>query len=303
LSVRTQRATASGGYVDLELAFGAFNNPDLLVWVEVKHGAGLGESQLETYAKDITHVPAAMRRLVLLAPRDSMPTVLERTAKPIEWQRVARFLRRRPKGEVDPVHQFLVMEFLAYLEEEGLTDAPALTAAHAFSLAARPSAERTLATLLELTAQYVTVNWGTPKKYLQVPGSSKPNYGPGFWATYEVAPEGSTPESTWRSPNAWFEWALGADSARAEGRDAYSFTAGAAFENKANPAKVPGNEGWLAERIGEEFEYVQPWYWKLVRFKYPEQLLVETTVEDQAAALGEWILESFRRLAAAPPPH
>jgi len=296
VSVRTQRATR-GGYVDLELAFGAPTNPDLIVWVEVKHGAGESGSQLTTYALDIERVPAGERKSVLLAPRDSMPPARDTNVISIEWQQVASFLRHLPKSqEDDPVHRFLVREFLAYLEEEGLTDAPALTAAHALSLAVGPSAERTLSTLLELTFAHVENAWGKPTDYRKIPGSQKPNFAPGWWASYEKAP-------AWKS-NAWFDWALFPDSARADGRDSYAFFSGVTFERTrgGNPASIAGNEAWLRERGEAGFEYVQDWYWRLVRYLYPEQLLAETTLEAQADRLGRWIVESFALLAEAPPP-
>jgi hypothetical protein len=301
VSVRTQRATG-GGYVDLELAFGAPTNPDLIVWVEVKHGAGESGSQLETYARDIERVPASERKLVLLAPRDSMPPVRDPTVIRIEWQQVASFLRHLPKSqEDDPVHRFLVREFLAYLEEEGLTDAPALTAAHALSLAVGPSAERTLSTLLELTFAHVEKAWGKPADYRRIAGSQKPNFAPWWWASYDTAPRGKEP--AWKS-QAWFDWALFPDSARAEGRDSYAFFSGVTFERSrgGSPASIVGNEAWLRERSAAGFEYVQDSYWRLVRYLYPEQLLSETTIEDQAAKLGRWIVESFALLAKAPPP-
>lgn len=69
LTVRSQRTTLSGGFLDLELCFGPPTAPDLLIWIEVKHGAGLHGEQLEIYANDIENELAGEKHLILLAPR------------------------------------------------------------------------------------------------------------------------------------------------------------------------------------------------------------------------------------------
>ena len=161
LGERTRTAIREDG--DLELAFGPAV-PELLVWMEIKHHAGLPEYQLPRYRNDIDNVPADRRVLALVAPRDLMPSTNERA---VTWQEIARFLRQSWTTDVlDETGTFLVREFLAYLEEEGLTDADALTAAHAFSLAARPATDRTIATLLQLADRHIRKEWGS-----RAPGS------------------------------------------------------------------------------------------------------------------------------------
>jgi hypothetical protein len=164
-SIRTQRRTASGGFVDLELRFAG--DAPLLVWVEVKHGADLHEQQIESYASDILAEALGERHLVLLAPRQSMPQSTQ-GATPVEWQRVARLLQSLERDKsLHDVERFLVREFCRYLKEEGLADEEALTAATAFALAARPTAERTLARLLEIVDGYVPAAWGEPTNFLK----------------------------------------------------------------------------------------------------------------------------------------
>ena len=290
LRIGTQRPTASGGYVDCELAFGSGSIPDLLVWIEVKRSAPVEESQLNTYADDIEHVPAVARRLGVLAPRGSMPASVL-AAEPFTWQQVAAACRRYGGEETDPIGQFFVEEFSSFLEEEALADAPALTAAHAFTFAARPAADRTIATLLELTAGHVSRAWGEPEDFGRISGSKNANYGPGWWAGYATAPAGQDPASTWGGT--WFEWGLRPDSSRRDSRDAFAFDAGAAFDPKGTPVKVAGNEPWLAARAGAGFEYLQSYWWRLVRYKYPEELLAQQTLEDQAEVLGAWVAAAF----------
>jgi hypothetical protein len=41
---------------------------------------------------------------------------------------------------------------------------------------------------------------------------------------------------------------------------------------------------------------------RLVRLKYPDELLAQTTLEARGQALGEWIVEAFERLAQNAPP-
>jgi hypothetical protein len=88
-------------------------------------------------------------------------------ATPVEWQRVGRQLERFEREEpLDDVERFLVREFRRYLKEEGLADEGALTAAAAFAFAARPSAERTLARLVEIADASRATAWDAGVKGL-----------------------------------------------------------------------------------------------------------------------------------------
>lgn len=125
--VRTQRATVGGRFVDLELCFGSPVAPELRVWVEVKHGAELGELQLENYAQDLALETQVRSQLVLLAPRDAMPAV-SAGAIAVEWQQLARrLLEARKAFASGSADAWLVDEFVRYLKEEGLSDQEALT--------------------------------------------------------------------------------------------------------------------------------------------------------------------------------
>ena len=54
--------------------------------------------------------------------------------------------------------------------------------------------------------------------------------------------------------------------------------------------------------MADGFEYLSDWYWRLIRYRYPEQLLAETTMEQQAKSLADWIIQAFQALADSPPP-
>jgi hypothetical protein len=73
-------------------------------------------------------------------------------------------------------------------------------------------------------------------------------------------------------------------------------------ERKDAPFAKGGNEEWLATVDVKGFERVQPWYWALWRPLYPEQLLTETDIEVEAERLAVWVLDTFRQVAASPPP-
>lgn len=297
--IRTQRTTVNGNFVDLELAFGSPLEPHQRVWVEVKHGTGLHEDQLESYAADMTLELQTRADLVLLAPRASMPDVGD-GATPVEWQRVARAIEAASRSnQFESGSRWLMDEFVTYLKEEGLADEEALNPAHVFVLSARPASDRAVARLIELGQQHVVKEWPSLREFSKRGG--KPAHGPGWWATFDVLPSG-TAAATWRK--AWFEWSLREDEFRGQPRDAFAFCAGATFQSmKDSPLSISGNEAWLAALTAEGFERVQAWYWRLWRPLYPEQLMAETTLEAQGRKLGEWILESFRLLSASPPPH
>lgn len=298
LWVRTQRATVGRRLVDLELAFGNATAPDLRVWVEIKHGADTHENQLESYVEDMKVETQGAGDVVLLAPRDSMPAAPDGVPR-LEWQGVGRFMRDWRRSEaVSTRAQWLIEEFIAYLQEEGLMDGERLTAAQAFELEARPAAERTVARLMEIAQAHVVAAWGEPDKKA---GGTNANFGQEWWASFPVASAGDQPAETWRK--AWFDWTLRDDSFVAEPRDSLAFFAGATFEaTKGSALSVPANGQWFAERSQDGFERAQAWYWRLWRVRYPDQLLSGNTLEDQGRELGEWIVDAFRTLANAPPP-
>jgi hypothetical protein len=125
-------------------------------------------------------------------------------------------------------------------------------------------------------------------------------------ANYEAARTRRATVTSWLG--GWFEW--GVDDAEdldyvdAEDlRGSTLFYAGVTFEAKANPLKLAGNEAWLNARLSEGF--LATWfdgYHRLVRLRYPDQLLAQSTLDAQGRNLGEWIVETFATPSANPPP-
>jgi hypothetical protein len=295
--VRTQRGTVGSRFVDLELAFGTAAAPELRVWIEIKHGADTHENQLENYLNDITTETQAVGRVVLPAPRGLKPDAP--TAVPqVERQRVGRFVRAWCRsGHALPRATWLGEEFMSYLREEGLMDGERLSAAHAFELEARPTAERTVARLMEIAQAHVIAGWGEP---IGKAGGANANFGEGWWASFATAPRGTEENRVWGKTH--LEWTLRDDTILAEPRDGLGFFAGAGFQGVVgSPVGEAKNGQWFMARAAQGFEKVQPWAWHLWRVIYPDQLLVGATLEAQGQALADWVLAAFRELGAAPP--
>jgi hypothetical protein len=273
------------------------------VWVEIKHGADVHGTQLDDYVADIHLEPADERLVVVLAPRGSAGelTGVPLTVPVTEWQTVAAVARRRAKRpDIGEVESFLLSDYLAYLREEGLMDEELLTAEHAFALRAHPQAESAVTRLVELADAHIAKRWGTRG---QTAGGTKPAYGLGYWAHYALLPNDAEGASdTWRSTT--LEWGLTRDNDREEARNAWVFFAGATiWAARDSPANQPDNAAWLDARRKDGFEYLSAWYWRLNRYRYPEELLSATSLDAQVQALGDWVVETFGKLAAAPPPH
>lgn len=304
LRVSTQRTTKSGKFVDLELRLTPqpFGPGEVcLFWVEVKHGAGVHGTQLTDYETDIRSEDADERLVLILAPRQSLAGLIgvPETMPVVEWQALADAVRRwARRPELSAVDRFLLTDYLAYLNEEGLMDVEVLTAEHAFVMSAYTEAEQAITKLMEVTDAWIQERWG---KRGRTYGGKKPTYGPLYWAHYPMAAKGENPPTTWRSTN--FEWALLPDGHRDESRNAWAFVAGATFwAARDSPAPLPENAEWLAAHCKHGFEYVNSWSWRLWRHLYPEELLGAKTLDDQAALLGAWVVESFTLLARMPPP-
>jgi hypothetical protein len=142
-SVRTERPTYGGKSVDLELRFARRQDRgagDIVVWVEVKHGASPHEHQLSNYLRDIAYLGARASAVVLLAPRQSYPFTTPEPPPPEvcqrRWQQTAvRCARWGQRSEVGAVPRFLVDEFLDYLQEESLMDPDVISPVHLVALA------------------------------------------------------------------------------------------------------------------------------------------------------------------------
>lgn len=308
--IDTQVPTATGRFVDLEVrlqpARPSSELEDVVIWVEVKYGAAIHGDQLEAYLRDIRTRPARHHVVVLLAPRGDSFVDRPREVPLVEWEAVGRAVTRVSLARALPDNEgWILNEYLSYLEEEGLMDPDALTAVHALSLMSSGEAEDALAGVCEHADAAVSVEWGKPTDYGK-PARSRSDeaaFGVGYWASFDARPAAET----WRE--GWFEWGnddpenwqyIDAD----EIRGSNVFYAGAGFKAKTNPYVVEENEAWIASLLSAGFVWC--WFgdfYRLVRVKYPDELLSETTLEGQGLLLAGWIAETFRLLEASPPPH
>lgn len=183
----------------------------------------------------------------------------------------------------------------------------ALTAAHAIALMEMDDADAALAGICEHAEAWVRSKWGEPKDWRKPKASTDHAFGCDYWAAYPPHRDQGKTAPTWLG--AWFDWGVGYTSGwqyldPGTVRGSVAIWAGVGFEAKGHPSKVEGNEKWRAKLLNDEF--VPCWfrdYHRLVRVKYPDELLVATTVEEQGQTLGRWVVAAFERLAKHVPPN
>jgi hypothetical protein len=309
VQVETQVATTQGRYVDLELVLrprpGAAE-PGLLVWVEVKHGADLHGDQVDAYLNDIVgrHPGEDLERVVvLLGPRGWEPsqTVAEQASR-ADWQALAHVVRTHVAALDAPEQRWLLNEYIRYLKEEGLSDPDALTVSSALALMYYEQAQEAAAGICEHADAVVSERWGDRTDCAKN-RSGDPTYGLGYWANYEPNARGSQPHERWGS--AWFEWGLRYGPSLQfvdDRRGTHMFIAGAAtYYAKDEAATRAGNEAWMGRRHADGFQRAWLDNYRLVRIRYPDELLVASSLEEQGGVLGQWIVDAFTALAADPP--
>jgi hypothetical protein len=306
VEISTQVATSSGHYVDLELLLrgpiGA-EEPGLLVWVEIKHGAGLSGNQLDWYVRDIElrPVPEAVERaVVLLVPRGESPDGdVPATVLITDWQGLARAIHPASLMARSAEESWLLSEYIRYLKEEALSDPDGLTAVSALALMEARTASDAVTGICQYAGDLVSSAWGgAPKKYRTA------GYGLGYYAGDYPHGMGAEASPTWRG--AWLEWGL-RDALRMPGleepRGNWAFMSGLSFYSKDDPTKRKGNVTWIGERAAEGFtRFSVDGFGRFAVLRYPDQLLNHTTLEQQGRAVGQWILDVFNKLAGAPPP-
>jgi hypothetical protein len=310
-SIRTQLTTPKGRFVDLEIWLQprrpSERADDIRVWIEAKHGTDVHGDQLEVYLADIQAYPASHRVVMLLIPRDQELAALPPDSVPLTtWQTISEVVQKWRRERVCRVEQkWLLDEYASYLYEEGLMDPEALDAAYVLALMEANDAEAAAASICEHADAWVMKHWGARTGFVTRRGAStEPDYGLGYWANYSPDPTSSVAADTWRG--GWFEWGMRntEDMEYVDApRGSYAFYAGASFEAKSNPYKTSDNEAWMNARLADGF--VRAWFtrYRMVRLKYPDELLAYTTLEDQGQALGQWVVEAFHVLAANAPPH
>jgi hypothetical protein len=179
----------------------------------------------------------------------------------------------------------------------------ALTSDHALALREHNAATAVVASLCERADAAVQRDWGERLSHHKQTGSALPAYGPGYWAIYDPHQRGAPQPSSWR--DGWFEWGLRNTSGIAyldEARGSWVFTAGATLHPHDYTRTAEGNTGWFLRRTADRFAYFwEGRYYRLARVLYPDELLDQTTLEDQGTKLGRWALQAFAALARDPP--
>jgi hypothetical protein len=310
--VRTQVGTPKGRFVDMEIWLrpetATSAAEDVLLWLEIKHGADIHGDQLYAYLEDIQAEPAAQRAVLLLAPRgQAFSSSLPEGVALVDWQTAAAtvgdFARDRERSESQ---RWLADQYAQYLDEENLMDPEALDTIGALALMEANNAAAAAGGICEHADAEVIARWNQRSSHRTPQGKSEnPDYGLDYWAVYPTHGVGDMPSPAWEP--CWFEWGAvnteELDYVDAEDiRGATAFYAGATFEAKSNPGRNPGNEPWLNTLRAAGF--LPTWfngYHRLLRLKYPDELLAYTTLDRQGQSLGEWICGAFAMLIENPP--
>lgn len=311
--VRTQVTTPKGRFVDMEIWLrpkrAAEVVEDVVLWLEIKEGSDIHGNQLDVYLEDIVAHKAAQKAVLLVAPRgESFASDPPLPVAPVDWQTVSGVVAAvAADPATDDVDLWLLDEYAAYLREEGLMDPEALDVGMALALMEVNDAEEAAAGICEHADAWVAAQWDKRTNQAMPRGNSTdPAYGLDYWANYEPNRLGEAVAPTWQG--GWFEWGMRNTEEldymnEDDIRGAHVFYAGVTFEAKANPAKTEGNEEWLNARLSDGF--FATWfggYHRLVRLRYPDELLAQITLESQGQALGEWVVEAFERSAQNAPP-
>lgn len=312
ISVDTQVATSSGKFIDLEIHIRPELGSDLddvLIWVEIKHGTQPGHRQLENYVEDIEFRAASRRVVMFLTSERELPEV---GVVPVEvpaatWEHFASDLPEFALGRTDSTEQWLLSEYMAYLKEERLMRPEGLTTVHALALSEIRHAEGAIAEVCERADVYVRTHWNDRGSHrTRSHRSDEAHYGPGWWSLYPTHKLGDNfQEGSWAGDD--FEWAIFSvdDTDLQETRGAWLIIAGASTSaGKSRVTRRDGNGEWLTGCLALGFQdFGISGRYRLMRVKYPDELLNQNGVEAQGEELGRWIVASFNALANNPPPN
>lgn len=289
--VRTQQMTSTGHFIDVQISYGPRGVASTLIWIEVKHASGLGRAQMLRYQRDLLVERAQHRELVLLAPsRLKADEPLPPTARHVTWESVADACREARADLSEPVKIWLLDQFVAYLEEEGLSQSN-LNKHHVSLLRDAMDTWRVLDALITLTVERVDARWGKRVSPKRLTATIDVEF------RHETHPVGSRRIRTWR--DARFYWGCAADE-RVDDPNVYAFFA-SAWLGKARPELKEDNRRWLAALGRKGYEYVpdgrDAW---LNQWLSPAELVGKGSLPEQAEFLATWILRSFRGLGSPP---
>ena len=293
-----------GRYVDLELRFASIaglSADDVRVWIEIKHGTHPHTGQLAAYRKTL----GDMGDVVLLAPASSLPypdsAEVPAAIPQRSWEQVGQLCARYDARSV--VEGWLLDELVAYLREEGLMGIESLKPEHLTALAYAQQAEAALEVICDQAKAYVAQHWdGT------FDNDEKLRHGITYSAWY------TAPPGTHLGPNgAWLDWVVTRAAAvhPLPPDGAVFFMAGLSVDRGHEMASNDAQRAWqraLEDGVETDARRLAFRRWtgnheRLHTVAYPHEVLAGGSLEEQGAALGRWVIDSFRVICNPPVPY
>jgi hypothetical protein len=314
VAVSSQRRTAEGDRVDVEIHFGPLVEPSLLAWLELKWKDTPRTEQLHRYDAALKALGGVYeRRLALIAPDYAEVPSLPEGVAACSWDELGRKL---VKGEGQPLADSyaaeLTRQFVHYLEENNLTTTGAFSLTDALALSTYETARDRMETIVTLAEQELGVQaWPDLRQDTRSRDPLR------FHRTCEfpaadlfgaVAPDISAPTpSGWQDhPDVRFELQGRNDYARGDrARKEWGFAAGiwCGTEDRFEGSVY---SDWRSGLEPHGFEYVRGSHKRemfyLLRFLYPAELVPSGDLTEQATSLAEWVRETYSLLADNPPP-
>lgn len=292
-TVQTQvpvTGTGSRGFVDLALVFERSDmqaGDTFTLWVEVKTGSGVHGEQLSVYfdAADRLGIRASSD-LVVLAPRSfgsERCRAGEELIDVLHWEDLAQELEKFRDDHGSMADIWLLNDYLDYLKREKLMEPRPIDDDGAQFMRVFPQVARTIPALFDSAADKIGVELaispdGSLKRKLEDGGP---------WQNFSL-------ENAWRSVDSeargWFEFTLRSDAELREPHHSLAFFAGASWPKGA---ELP-EENWFRVLRAHGFEHFKmDGYVRLMRAKYPDELLGAKSLEGQATIVADWVVETF----------
>jgi hypothetical protein len=293
LTIKTQVPTRIGlDVVDIEIS-----SRDVRVWVEVKHRSPLGQQQLERY-RSALYGPAhkqSTKCLVLLAPAGfAEPGAGEVQAADIvgDWQGLGVTLEGWRHAHPAPVSDWLIAEYVRFLEEEGLC----MTSSEYVSAVVHRDASA------ELFQHLIAEAHATIEKERGTPADVWPDKWPKPSRTCRDWPDFyATWEPGHRFGDSLLEWNLWR---RSFASGALLVGAGLTVhgDEHGQPGEPLNDEVWAtARQQHDNFDIrLDERHWRLFRWLEPAFLLGQS-LEGQVQSISSWVLGTFNELEADPP--
>lgn len=299
LTVAVQQRIAAGT-IDVELRFGDANNPELLVWIEAKHGSGLsGNDQLDKYRADLRRMRAGRKVLLSLTPVAFNPKNVDvvRINDDVDddrtylasWQEIFAIATRwRDAASAETIEAWLIDEFLRFLKEEGLDERP-ISRADVVVFDHFADAANAVGSVIR-QAEEISRGWA---KRLS---PAKPIYSVDEYFGYPVASRGSKQSEAWGDAN--LQWAC--ESVRSSGGRT-AFWAGMR-SSVARPLGDERNELWLRSLEAKAFMFYSErrscWIGRSLELAEVADL---GSTGVQVERLADFVLDAFRTLTQTEP--